>query len=235
MTLRRREGGLSDSALPGRLCARPPALDQRGKVDGGGSRLRSRRGSLTFSGGNYGACAVRAGRSRCSGGRVEPRHGASRHTAAPDPEAGVVEVTVENGIPVTTIERVLLDLAARTDSKQLERIFVQAYKTGRLSWPRLDRVLERRRGRKGIGQLRRIAAGSRSAGAGDEIRHRGRLSWRCVAMRASCLPQVNVLVAGSPRRLPLAGAQKVVVETDSWTPPPRSPCLRARPPDATST
>lgn len=125
------------------------------------------------------------------------------------------EVTIERGIPVATIERVLLDLAARTDSRQLERIFVQAYKTDHLSWPRLGRILERRRGRKGIGNLRRIA---------QEVDPRA-LETRSVTevdFLALCrevnlsTPSVNVLVEDHLVDF-LWPTQKIVVETDSWS------------------
>ena len=59
------------------------------------------------------------------------------------------EVTIERAIPVVSIERVLLDLAARTDSEAAGAHFVQAYKSGRLSWPRLGRVLEPKAGLQG--------------------------------------------------------------------------------------
>jgi hypothetical protein len=124
------------------------------------------------------------------------------------------EVTVEKGIPVTSIERALLDLAGRLDSKRLERVLVQAYKSGRLSWSALDRVLARRRGRKGAGRLRRIAAEidpraleSRSVTEIDFL-----ALWRQTEMP---LPAVNVLVAGHMVDFLWSG-QKVIVETDSW-------------------
>jgi hypothetical protein len=67
------------------------------------------------------------------------------------------EVTLERGIPVVVRERVLLDLAARTDAKRLERVVVQAYKSGHLDWRRLGRITKRRRGCKRVGRLRQIA------------------------------------------------------------------------------
>jgi hypothetical protein len=115
---------------------------------------------------------------------------------------------------VTSIERALLDLAGRLDSKRLERVLVQAYKSGRLSWSALDRVLARRRGRKGAGRLRRIAAEidpraleSRSVTEIDFL-----ALWRQTEMP---LPAVNVLVAGHMVDFLWSG-QKVIVETDSW-------------------
>jgi hypothetical protein len=124
------------------------------------------------------------------------------------------EATVERGIPVTTIERVLLDLAARADAKQLERIFVQAYKTGCLSWPRLWRVLERRRGPKGIGTLRRIAREIDPQAL--ETRSVTEIDFLALCREANLpIPSVNVLVQDHLIDF-LWPAQKVVVETDSW-------------------
>jgi Protein of unknown function (DUF559) len=124
------------------------------------------------------------------------------------------EMTVQNGIPVTSIERTTLDLAGRMDSKQIERMLVRAYKSGGLSWPALARVLARRRGRKGAGRLRRIAAEvdpsvleTRSVTEVDFL-----ALWRQTEMPS---PAVNVLVAGHLVDF-LWPRQKVIVETDSW-------------------
>ena len=125
------------------------------------------------------------------------------------------EVTMEKGIPVTAMERVLLDLAGRTDAKRLERIFAEAYKSGELSWPRLGRLLQRGRGRKGIGKLRRIAAE-----IDPEVLETKSVTE--VDFLALCrerdmpTPVVNVLAAGHLVDF-LWPAQKVVVETDSWS------------------
>jgi very-short-patch-repair endonuclease len=125
------------------------------------------------------------------------------------------EVTVERGIPAATIERVLLDLAARTDSKRLERIFVQAYKTGHLSWPRLGRVLERRRGRKGIGKLRRVAQEVDPQAL--ETKSVTEIDFLALCRQADLsIPSVNVLVEDHLVDF-LWPAEKVVVETDSWS------------------
>jgi len=125
------------------------------------------------------------------------------------------EVAVEKGIPVAIIERVLLDLAARTDSKQLERIFVQTYKTGRLSWPRLGCVLERGRGHKGIGKLRRVAQAVDPQAL--ETKSVTEIDFLALSREAGLpAPSVNVLVEDHLVDF-LWPAQKVVVETDSWS------------------
>ncbi len=125
------------------------------------------------------------------------------------------EVTMERGIPVVVRERVLLDLAARTDAKRLERIFVQTYKSGKLNWKRLGRITTRRRGCKGVGRLRRIALEvdpeALETKSPTEIDFLA--LWREVD---SPTPVVNVLVEGHLVDF-LWPAQKVIVETDSWS------------------
>jgi Protein of unknown function (DUF559) len=125
------------------------------------------------------------------------------------------EVTVERGIPVAVMERVLLDLAGRTDANRLERMFVQAYKRTDFSWPRLGRIVTRRRGCKGVGKLRRIALEvdpealeTKSPPEVDFL-----ALWREVD---DLTPSVNVLVEGHLVDF-LWSEQKVIVETDSWS------------------
>jgi very-short-patch-repair endonuclease len=125
------------------------------------------------------------------------------------------EVTLERGIPVVVRERVLLDLAARTDAKQLERVVVQAYKSGQLDWRRLGRITKRRRGCKGVGRLRQIALEvdpealeTKSVSEIDFL-----ALWREMNMQ---IPVCNVLVEGHLVDF-LWPAQKVIVETDSWS------------------
>jgi hypothetical protein len=65
---------------------------------------------------------------------------------------------METGIPVTTPERTLLDLASRFDATQMERALVAADRAKRIRWPELNRVVEEGRGRKGRGMLRRLCA-----------------------------------------------------------------------------
>lgn len=85
------------------------------------------------------------------------------------------EVTVERGIPVAAMERVLLDLSGRTDSKRLERIVVQAYKSGKLSWGAIGSHHHAQAWVQGGRQASADCPRSRTGGAGDEICLRGRL------------------------------------------------------------
>jgi hypothetical protein len=125
------------------------------------------------------------------------------------------EVTVQRGIPVAVMERVLLDLAARTDATRLERVFVQAYKKDDFSWPRLRRIIARRRGCKGVGTLRRIALEvDPEALETKSVPEVDFLSlWRGVDPST---PAVNVLIEGHLVDF-LWSEQKIIVETDSWT------------------
>jgi Protein of unknown function (DUF559) len=124
------------------------------------------------------------------------------------------EATIERGVPVAVMERVLLDLAGRTDAKRLERMFVQAYKRDDFSWPRLGRIITRRRGCKGVGKLRRIALE-----VDPEVLETKSVPE--VDFLALCRevdlpsPSVNVLAEGHLVDF-LWLPQKVVVETDSW-------------------
>jgi hypothetical protein len=122
---------------------------------------------------------------------------------------------MERGIPVAVLERVLLDLAARTDATRLERSFVQAYKRDDFSWSRLGRIITRRRGCKGVGKLRRIALEidpeALEAKSPPEVDFLA--LWREIGMP---VPSVNVLVEGHLVDFLWSG-QKVIVETDSWS------------------
>jgi hypothetical protein len=113
------------------------------------------------------------------------------------------------------MERVLLDLAARTEVKRLERMFVQAYKRDDFSWSRLSRITTRRRGCKGVGKLRRIAIEvdpeALETKSPPEVDFLTR--WREISLLT---PFVNVLVEGHLVDF-FWPDQKVIVETDSWT------------------
>jgi predicted transcriptional regulator of viral defense system len=124
-------------------------------------------------------------------------------------------ITDEQGIPVTTIERTLLDMAGRLGARQLERALVTADRGGRVRWPELQRMVVRGKGKKGIGRLRRVVAqvDPRAAETISPVE---------VDFLALCrefdlpLPQVNVLVEGYLVDF-YWPAQGVIVETDSYT------------------
>jgi len=125
------------------------------------------------------------------------------------------ETTVEVGIPVTSIERTVLDMAPRLDDRQLERMLVAADRSRRLRWPRLMYLIERAPRRPGAGRLGRIARNV-------DPRAIDTLSPAEVDFLALCreaglpTPQVNVLVEG--HLVDFAWLDKrVLVETDSYS------------------
>lgn len=124
------------------------------------------------------------------------------------------EVTLEQRIPVTVIERTLIDIAGRSTDAELERLLVAADRSGRLSWSRLDRLLWRRKGRKGAGRLFRIAM--EMDPEARETRSDGEVDFLALLRRAGLpAPAVNALVAGHMVDF-LWPEQGVIVETDSW-------------------
>jgi hypothetical protein len=104
-------------------------------------------------------------------------------------------VTVEAGIPVTTIERTLLDLAERLDARQLEHALVEADRSGRVSWAELRHLVDRAKGRKGRGKLRRLIR--RVDPSVADTRSPAEVDFLALCRDAGLpMPQVNVLVEG---------------------------------------
>lgn len=123
-------------------------------------------------------------------------------------------VTVEAGIPVTTPERTLLDLAARLDARQLERALVAADRASHIRWPELHRVVEEGIGRKGRGMLRRLCH-QVDPGA-VETRSNPEIDFLALCREAGLpTPAVNVLVEGRLVDF-LWSRERLVVEVDSY-------------------
>jgi hypothetical protein len=126
----------------------------------------------------------------------------------------VEDMTVEAGIPVTSIERTIMDLAARFDDRQLEHLIVAAERSRRLDWRELQRVIEEGNGRKGLRRLRRVAArvDPRAADAVSPLE----VDFFALCKQADLpLPQVNVLVEGHLVDF-YWPSDKVIVETDGY-------------------
>jgi hypothetical protein len=124
------------------------------------------------------------------------------------------DTTVEFGIPVTTVERTLVDIAGALDGKQIERALVAAGRSRRLRWPELERAIFEGFGRSGIGRLRKAAqeVDPRS----DDTRSALEVDFLGLCRYFDIpLPQVNVLVAGNLVDF-LWPAERVVVETDGY-------------------
>lgn len=124
------------------------------------------------------------------------------------------DVAVEAGIPVTTIERTIMDNGARLDDRQLERMIVEADRSGRLNWRELQRVIEEGNGRKGLRRLRRVATrvDPRAADAVSPLE----IDFFSLCQRRGLpLPQVNVLIEGHLVDFYWPKA-KLIVETDGY-------------------
>lgn len=139
-------------------------------------------------------------------------HGVRLHQTRSLPDE---HVTIEAGIPVTTLERTLLDTAARLDARQLEHDLVEADRSRRLRWPKLwQAITEHGRGRKGVKRLRRLAAQA-------DPRFADAVSASEVDFLILCreeglkMPQVNVLVEG--KRVDFHWPkERLIVEADSY-------------------
>lgn len=124
------------------------------------------------------------------------------------------DMAEERGISVTSIERTMLDMAGRLGSRQIERMVVAADRTGKLSWSRLEKVLGRRKGRKGAGRLRRIAAEVDPRAI--EARSVAEVDFLALVRGYGLpMPEVNVLVADHLVDF-LWPAERVVVEIDGY-------------------
>lgn len=126
-----------------------------------------------------------------------------------------VDVAVEARIPVTSIERTLLDLAPRLDDRQLEHVLVGADRSRRLRWQQLMTLIERTPRRPGAGRLRRIARQVDPRAA--EALSPTEVDFLALCRKAELpIPQVNVLVAG--HLVDFAWLRdRVLVETDSYS------------------
>lgn len=124
------------------------------------------------------------------------------------------EMTIEARIPVTSIERTLIDIAASLDTKQLEQAVVAADRTGRLRWQELDRLLVRTPRRRGVPRLRRVA--HRVSPNAVDARSAPEVDFLALCREAGLRePHVNVLLG--PYLIDfLWPGERVVVETDSW-------------------
>jgi hypothetical protein len=148
---------------------------------------------------------------RLSGGPRYRRTGIRLHQTRSLPEDHTAKV---QGIPVTTVERSMLDMAGRLNATQTERALVAADRNDRVNWTELQRLVARGRGRKGIVRLRRVAmeVDPRAVDARSPLE---------VDFLALCRefeipsPQVNVF-AGPYLVDFLWPAQRVVVETDGY-------------------
>jgi len=123
-----------------------------------------------------------------------------------------VDATLRDGIPVTTVERTILDLAELVDTRTLHRVFEEAERLRLVDMQAIGRVYERNRGRHGLRPLRHLITSSRL----PEPAARSELERRFLDLCDEAglpRPAVNVLVAGFEVDA-LWPAERLVVELD---------------------
>lgn len=142
--------------------------------------------------------------------RRRPRPGIRFHRSRLPPD----EVTVEDGIPVTTVPRTLFDLATVLNPRQQERAVNEAEVLRLWDELSLDDLLDRYPGRRGTRNVR-AALHKRRAGASFT---RSDLEEMFVAFADEARlprPETNVLIEGFEVDCVWC-EQKLVIEIDGW-------------------
>ncbi len=182
-------------------------------MDGGGSgRGRGIRGVPAARRGRLGAAAEpRRGRS-CGASLATPRSGVTFIECRLRPD----EITSRDGIPVTTVARTLLDLAAVLPRDRLERAVHEAEYRRYADAPSLPELIERHRGARGLGRLRSILD---EGGVGERLT-RSELEERFLTLVAKHdlpRPEVNVSLRLNDRWIEADCVwrdQRLIVELD---------------------
>jgi hypothetical protein len=139
-------------------------------------------------------------------------HGIRLHQTRSLPDE---HTTVEAGIPVTTLERTLLDTAARLDERQMEHDLVVADRSRRLRWGELNRIVtDHGSGRRGVRRLKRLI--ERVDPRFADTVSPSEIDFLALCQREGLrLPEVNVLVEG--KRVDFYWPkERLVVEVDSY-------------------
>ncbi|HLM30258.1 MAG TPA: type IV toxin-antitoxin system AbiEi family antitoxin domain-containing protein [Solirubrobacterales bacterium] len=127
------------------------------------------------------------------------------------------EITVVEGIPVTTVARTLLDVAATWSKPRLRQAVSLAEHRLVTSSPSLPALIERYPGRRGLADLREILSGDRLGL--DLARSELEIEFQeFLYQRGLPLPEINAIVEVGGRQLEvdcLWRSQRFVVELDS--------------------
>jgi very-short-patch-repair endonuclease len=124
------------------------------------------------------------------------------------------EVTMHHGIPVTTPQRTILDLATTLGERDLQRAIEEAIVTRRATPASLDALASARRGHHGAANLKRAL---RDHAPGTTLT-RSELEERFLALcrdHGLPTPEVNAKLAGLTVDF-LFPDHRLVVETDGW-------------------
>lgn len=141
-----------------------------------------------------------------------PRPGVVQHHSSPPAD----EVTTVDGIPVTTVPRTLLDLAATLDRRRLRRAVDEAERLRLWDSLSLDELIARHRGRRGVARLAVVVA---EGGMGATVT-RSELELRFLEFIADMnlpRPQANIplTVAGATLEVDFAWpSRRLAVELD---------------------
>lgn len=203
-----REVGLSDGAVRDRLADRRLHPLFRGVVVVGARypSLRGRWKGATLALGDdallsHHDAAVLANLSTLRQAAIHVtvpgRHAESRPGIRAHRTRGVhpADRAVVDGIPVTSVARTLLDLAAVLDATRLRRAYEQAERAGGLDLTAIVDVLERTRGHRGARRLRRLIGYDPAAAAAAESELE-RIFLDLLRTHGVPGPRVNVLVEG---------------------------------------
>ncbi len=125
-------------------------------------------------------------------GKPQSRKRIRAHRAALDPE----DITVHDGIPVTSVARTILDLAALLRPDALTYVVEEADRRERLDLEALERAIARRPRAAGIRRLNAVLAAYR--GPADTRSNLERSFRRLIDKAGLPEPQYNVVVAGLP-------------------------------------
>jgi very-short-patch-repair endonuclease len=146
------------------------------------------------------------------GGRQERpgRRGIQVHRCKFDP----ADVTMRDGIPVSTVARTLFDLAERSAPYELKNAWDEASRLRLLRVPEVAAVYERGRGRRARRRIRPFLAAEQRYVEDTASPLEDRFASFVVAHRLP-QPQTNVLVDGDEVDA-LWSAARLIVELDSW-------------------
>lgn len=112
------------------------------------------------------------------------------HQAILHPE----DITIHDGIPITSVARTILDLARLLNDDQLTRLIEEADRKELFYLKALDRAIARRPRTSGVARLRRVLAAYRGTA---DTRSKLERDFRALIAKAKLPePQYNVLVAG---------------------------------------
>lgn len=130
---------------------------------------------------------------------------------------GAADATLTHGIPVTTVERTLLDLAGVVDRRRLERAVERAEILRTLDMARVAAVLAHADGRRGVAKLRAVVADLKPRQPTHSELERRMLE--LCALSALPIPSANTLVdtpSGTIEVDFLWRRHSLVVETDGY-------------------